>query len=346
MYKAYNEIFTQGDVLKQTYDYVQGRKEGFLEFIKKSDINQIVFVACGSSYWMSLSASRTIQKLTGIPCFAIKSGDVVFDEEYFGKMFDRPLFITPSRSGKTSETLRAVEYLKGKYQAPVLAIVEYDNNRLQDYADYLFLQPWANEESICQTRSFSCLYLTSIMLAAFLSDDEELLNELKAYLEDFQGLREGVEETAKKITKEVADPKSVICLATGAQYGVAIEGAYISVEMAQFQGSYYGLLEFRHGPIVMADRHDLVAIFCSGIKGELEEDMAKEIRETGAKVLAIGAQRNFQNADYAVDVGRKTRPEVTALFGIYMMQAYAYYQALALERNPDQPKELVPFIDI
>lgn len=346
MYKSYNEIFTQDIVLKQTFEYVQENRKEFLEFIQKAGVKQIVFVACGSSYWMSLSASRTMQKLTKIPCFAIKSGDVVFDEEYYKDIFDKPLFITPSRSGKTSETLQAVAYLKEQYQAPVLSIVEYQNNELQGYADYIFLLPWANEESVCQTRSFSCLYLTCIMLAAFWAEDEELLSDLKTYLEEFGGLRKTVEETAQNITKEMVHPKSVICLATGEQYGVAIEGAYISVEMAQFQGSYYGLLEFRHGPIVMADKNDLIAIFCAGAKDELEEDMAREIRQTGAKVLAIGAQRDFRNADYVADLGRKARPEVTALFGIYMMQAYAYYRACALERNPDQPKELVPFIEI
>lgn len=346
MYKAYNEIFTQDEVLKQTFEYVKGERQALLDFIRESGAKEIVFVACGSSYWMSLSASRTLQKLTHIPCWAIKSGDVVFDEKYYENMFEKPLFITPSRSGKTSETLRAIAYLKEQYQAEVLAIVEYGDNELQKYADYVLFLPWANEESVCQTRSFSCLYLTCVMIAAFLAEDEELLKEIYEYLEEFKDFRKKAEETAKCAVEDMKEHKSVICLATGVQYGVAIEGAYISVEMAQFQGSYYGLLEFRHGPIVMAGEHDLVAIFSAGVHKELEEDMAEEIRRTGAKVLVIGAQETFKNADYSVSMNRKMRAEVTALLGIFTMQAYAYYQACVLGRNPDQPKELVPFIEI
>lgn len=346
MYNAYDEIYTQDEALKKTYAYITEKKDEILSFLKENDYKELVYVACGSSYWMSLSASRTMQKLTGIPCIAVKSGDVIFDKEYYEKAYEKPLFIVPSRSGRTSETLLAVDFLKEIYKAPVFCMVEYEECGITDKADFLLKMPWANEISVCQTRSFSCLYMASVMMAAFMAEDEELLTQLKDYIDNFQSIRPEAEKLTRQIAGDMPDGHSIISLATGVQYGVAIEGAYISVEMAQYQGSYYGLLEFRHGPIVMVDDRDLIAILSAGTNQELEEDMAKEIRGTGAKVLSITADAEFCNADYKINLGKNVRQEVTALFGIFVLQAYAYERACSLDRNPDKPKELVPFIQI
>ena len=346
MLESYNEVFGQWDSLCKTFDYIKGRKNEIVRFLKDNAYEEIVFIACGSSYWLSLSACMTMQEKLGIRCSAVKSGDVVMNPDYFKKAYKNPLVIAPTRSGTTSETLIALELMKKTYGSKVLSIIEYADSPILRLSDFVLEIPWSNEKSVCQTRSFSNLYLVCILMAAMAVEDSELLLDIHNFLTEFEYHRNRGENLLKLIIKEFPDIKNLVTLGNGKQYGVAIEGAYINIEMAQFPSSYYGVLEYRHGPIVMADSSYLVSIFCGGNGREHEEKMAAEIRSKGAKVAVISAEDTFCNADFCFCLGRDASPEVVALFGILIMQGFAHLKAVDMGIDPDNPKDLVPWISI
>ena len=346
MYQAYNEIFKQGESLKKTYEHLTDNKENIRSFFNGIEFDEAVFVACGSSYWMSLSACMTWQELLKKPCHAVKSGDVVLSPEFYKNAYKKPLFIVPSRSGRTSETLMAVKMLKEKYNAPVFAIVAYDDSPVALLSDFTININWANEISICQTRTFNNLYVVSLLTADIIAGDGSLSSEIKDYIDNFDEYAQAGEDTIKRLIEDFPGCKTLVSLSAGKQYGIAIEGAYIAVEMAQFNGLYYGLLEYRHGPIVTADETVLVSILSTIDNNGHEEKLAEEIRKTGAKVLAVTSGYNFINADYRAGLNKKVCREALALYGMFTLQAFAYYKACDLSRNPDKPKELVSFIEL
>lgn len=346
MCESYNEVFNQGNELRKTYDYVASKRDEISSFLKMGDFHEVVFIACGSSYWLSLSACMTWQEKLGVRCSAVKSGDIVMNPEYYKKAYDRPLVIAPSRSGSTSETLIAVKLFKETYGSRVLSLVEYDNSPILALSDLALHIPWANEISVCQTRSFSNLYLACIMLSAITAGDEALLGDLDKYLREFGACRERSENQIRQIIKEFPEWKSLVTLGNGKQYGVTIEGAYIAIEMAQFPSNYYGTLEFRHGPIVMADKSYLVTVFSGGNGVEHEENMARDTQQKGARVAVICSEDKFKHVDYVFSLGWKAFPETVALFGIMVMQGFAQLKAVDLGIDPDNPKELVPWIKI
>lgn len=346
MYQSYYEVFKQGESLEKTIDLIMSSENDICSFFAKKDFDEVVFVACGSSYWLSTSACMTLQEKLGVRCSAITSGEIVMNPDYYKKAFKKPFVIAPSRSGNTSETIIALNFLKENFGSKVLSIIEYNNSAIAGISDLVLEIPWANEISVCQTRSFSNLYLSCIAIAAVVSGDQTLLKDLKKYIAEFEQHSTKAENQLRNIIKEFSGCKSLVTIGNGKQFGITCEGAYICIEMAQFTSNYYNTLELRHGPIVMLDPSYLVTVYSCGNSRKLEENMALDSRKKGAKVAAICAMDDFKNADYCFSLGRNACAETIALYGIMVMQGFAHLKAVDMGIDPDNPKELVPWIKL
>lgn len=341
VYQSYIEIHRQHEQLGKTYDYMMGHKNKVVDFFKNTD--DVVFIACGSSYWMSLSAHKTLALKTGKRTFAVKAGDVVLCPDEYRRAYQNPVFVCPSRSGATGEVCDAIALMKSYYPgAKILSIVEYGDSKLEKVSDLVFHLEWVNEISICQTRSFSNLYLASIMIAAFVGNDEALLGNMKQYLVCAPELYKQHEQIIRNII-ETQTINNVVALGVGCQYGVVVEGAYIVIEMAEFASNYYQLLEYRHGPIVTA-RPGTIVFICSGRETTAHETkMAEEIRETGALVYAVSEKKEAY-ADITFYMDGVFEKELIALHFVFVMQSFAHFFSIARGCNPDQPGNLIPFI--
>jgi fructoselysine-6-P-deglycase FrlB-like protein len=347
MYLSYDEIFNQDDSLKQTFSYVLSMTEEIRDFFSRYDYDEIVFVACGSSYWLSLSAAETFTEKLKIRCQAVTSGEIVMNPELHKDRYSKPLVIAPTRSGSTSETLAALEFMRTNNTCRVLAVTAYPGPPVAGYADLLLNISWANETSICQTRSFSNLYLVCVMMAAIVSGDQALLTDISEYLTGFSFLRMQTEDLVKNLIPGRTEIRRLIILGHGKLFGLVCEGAYISIEMAQFAAHSFYTLEFRHGPIVLLDEYSLVVVFSDGrIDKKFEAGMIADIQANNSKVLVVSPEDSFPDADYRLTIGRPCSTEVTGLFGSLVTQALAYYKALDRKVNPDNPKDLVPWIKI
>jgi len=338
MYETYKEIFLQKDVLSQTRDRMNENRRQAVDFIKAYDPGEIVFIGCGSSYWLSMSACLTMQRETGIRCTAIKSGDVIMDSDCYSGAFRRPLVISASRTGTTIETVMAAKKFKEWYKAPLLLITEYEKCPLGEIADLVIREPWAREVSVMQTRSFSSLYLSLVMLSAFVSGNDKLLGEIDWYIDNYDRLASDVSVRAEKIgSQDFKGYEHVVTLGSGCQYGVAVEGGYIQQELAKFGSGYFATLEYRHGPCLTNNDKTLFGLFSTGDMAERENNVMGELLERGGRVILISGNAPQSIATWNFTVGRDTAKEVVALYGIMVMQGIAYYQALRGGVNPDNP---------
>lgn len=341
-FESWKEISLQADALNRTCARILESASAIRSVLDRP--GEFVFVACGSSHWLSLAGARTLQVQTGRRATAVKAGDVVMNPGEYTSVYQNPILICPSRSGRTKEQLDAVTILRNAYgNVPVLAIVEYEETEIEKAADVTVRLPWANEVSVCQTRSFSCLYLAVVLAAAVLSEDGALLEGMKRYLESASVLYGKGGKAVEEIVKSFEEFDYLISLGSGRQYGVGIEGAYIGIEMAQLKAGYYSVLELRHGPIVTVGKGTLVAILSNGGAKPLEETMASDVRRHGGKVLAVVGKGDFRNADWVFETG-DCPAEAVALHFIFLLQAFAYFQAVRLGLNPDSPGDLVPYI--
>lgn len=343
MYHSYAEILNQSEALKNTWAAVMAAREGIVNWLEGGQ--DIVIVACGSSYWASLSAAQTLGRTLKTNAWALKAGDLVMHPTLYEGRFRRPLILAPSRSGSTSEQLKAIQVLKQLYpEAKVLSFVVYGDSRLAGLSDLSVHLPWPRETSVCQTRSFNCLYLAMAAVAAL--KDQQLAQGLQAFLEDFDRLAHDGMVRMERVCGRFSQVSSLVAIGSGVQYGLVIEGAYIAIEMAQMPGNYYQVLELRHGPIVTVGKQTLVALCSAGGEAtRLEEQMLKEAAAEGAATLAVGYE-GFAEADEAFHLPQGWPQEAVALYFVFLMQAYAYYKALQSGLDPDKPGDLIPFITI
>lgn len=341
-YESWKEISSQSDALACTCSRILESADAIRSVLDKP--GEVVFVACGSSYWLSLAGARTLQLQTGRRTTAVKAGDVVMNPREYSSVYQNPILICPSRSGRTAEQIEAIKIMRNAYgNIPVFSIVEYDETELEIISDLTIRLPWANEKTVCQTRSYSCLYLSVVLIAALLSEHKGLLDGMKSYLKATPALYQKGGKALEKIVESFKDFDYLISLGSGRQYGVAIEGAYIGIEMAQLKANYYSVLELRHGPIVTVGKGTLVAILSNGEARSLEESMAADVRRHGGKVLAVMGNGGFANADWLFETGDYPT-EAVALHYIFLLQAFACLQAVRLSLNPDSPGDLVPYI--
>ena len=345
MYESFGEITGQSEALRLTLRNVSAESDSIRQIIRGA--GDVLFVGCGSSYWLSLSASKTFSLKTGNRAFVFKAGDVIMNPEEHASIYKNPVLICPSRSGSSTEQIEAIDAIRRVYgDVPVLSAVVYEDSELEKRSKVCLRLPWAGEKSVCQTRSFSCLYMSMLGVAAMASGEDGFYEDLMRYADIADDLLKENMPRIREIVDGFSSFDKLITLGSGRQYGVAIEGAYIGIEMAQFNANYYSLMELRHGPIVTVNENTLVALVSNGKSRELEENMARDAGRHGGKVIAVTDRGRFHRADWTFEMGGEYPPEAVALYFVQLMQAFAYWEAVKNELDPDHPGDLVPFIKL
>jgi len=343
IHSTYVEVFQQKESLEKTLDLIMKNKQSLIEFVKGYAPEEVLYVACGSSYWLSMSACLTMQRETGIRCSAIKSGDVVMNGACYERGYKRPLLICPSRSGMTAETVIAAKKFKEWYGAKVLVITAADTGKectLGDLGDYVIRLPWMMEKARMQTRSFCNMYLSCIVLSAILSDNNDILSDIRWYIDNYDSLAPDAAQRAESIcNSEFKEYEFIVSLGTGCQYGLAVEAGYIQLEICRSLAGYFATLEYRHGPYLTNDDKTLFCLFSTSVEIEREEKVIGELKRDKGRVITVSDNVHFGQADWNFTVGRKIAPEIVALYGLMLMYGIAYFRALQKGVNPDMPAQ-------
>lgn len=339
MYQAYEEIRYSYREMKKTMDTIITYEDEINTFFSS---NEIVFLGCGSSYWAVLSASKSWQSKSKMPTYCYKAADIVLASQDY-KIFKNPIIIAPSRSGESKELLQALRILKEIYpNSKIFSITEFEHNQLQELSDFNISIPFVEEISICQTRSFHSL-LSALYVVIGILFDNTLIHDFSKYLSECEIHYKKSEHLIKSMIEEVND-HHVVALGSGIPYGCVIEGAYIMMEMAQVNTNYFQTLEYRHGPIVCADKKTLIFLCESDAEHAMyDRGMADDIQKQGAKIAYCGASEDIDHYSYNFSISSYCE-EVRGLYFTTTLQLYAYYLACKLNRNPDKPGDLVKYI--
>lgn len=228
----------------------------------------------------------------------------------------------------------------------LLTITGDESSPLAALADLNICVDWAVEESICQTRSFSNLWIALLAIIAIWGNDDELAGGLERLVAELPARLEALEPQIKSLAGSLESAASFFVLGSGVPYGAACEGTYILIEMAQTSAHFFQTLELRHGPMVVVDEHSVVILLASRGGSRYERRVIAEARAKGARTVVVCDTCDPSAEETTFSLGRAHRDEVTALFASVIMQAVAYYLAVARGRNPDSPEGLVPWIDL
>lgn len=344
---TYSEIKQQYAALQQTYDYMMSKRSDIVAFVRGLQTKSVTFVGCGSSYCLSESAAFSVRLRAGIPASALAGGDLMLNPQRYRPLMEETLIIAPSRSGSTSEVVEAVKLIREYKQVPVLALSCVAGSPLSQKADFTLELPWAFDNSVCQTRTVSNLYTANLMIAAFLGEDEKLLNDLAVVIRQGEAYMERVESAIRQAAD--FEWSNAVLLADGELQGIAAEGAIALTEIAKVQAHSFHLLDVRHGPMVTVGADTLVIALLTADGTAHQSKLIQDIKGRGATVIAYADRAGVIDpaaADLAVESGAELDIAVQGIPFIFIPQIVALVKAERLGINPDSPDGLTAWVKL
>src|SRR5215208_3083103 len=107
-YHTYHEIKSQTKAWAQALNVVSAA-----DLPNVNSYEQVLFTGCGSTYYLSLAGAALYQELTGCAARAVPGGELLLNPQV--AVTDRKtLLVAVSRSGTTTETVKAVEKFKAE----------------------------------------------------------------------------------------------------------------------------------------------------------------------------------------------------------------------------------------
>ncbi len=333
-YHTYNEIKSQPQAWAETLDMLARRKDEWLSFFKEGNFDSVILTGCGSMYYMPLAAAVIWQELTKLPTRALPGSEIWLNPGLIPAAA-RPLLIAVSRSGTTTETIRATRAFGGK----TVTVSCYPKAELPTIGSFNLLVTAGQETSVAQTRAFSTLYLATLTLAVFASGRDDLWQELQSLPALAEKLINRYEPLAEELGKDLALDRFYF-LGSGLRYGLACEVNLKMKEMTLTHSEPFHFLEYRHGPKAMVTPSALVVGLLSDAQREQEEAVLKDMRLLGGRTLSIAES----GADVELDSGLSEIAR--SLLYLPIPQLIAFQRSVAKGLNPDQPENLTAVVEL
>lgn len=329
-YATYREIKSQTEAWSQAIEVVRSAV-----LPKAEEYEQVIFTGCGSTYYLSLAAAALYQELTGCAARAVSAGELLLNPQTI--LTDQKiLLVAVSRSGSTSETVRAVERFKADGHGEVMVISNYEE-ALSRFADVKIIIPKGQEESVAQTRSFASLYVAASAFCARTAGRADLLAAMQKLPEAGNLFMDRYESLAKEIGANL-DFDRFYFLGSGIRHGLACEANLKMKEMTLTHSEPFHFLEFRHGPMSMVNEKAVVVGMLSEANRIHEAKVLSEMKALGGTVLAFGESE--ANAEFKSGIPESVR----GVLYLPILQLMAFYRSVAKGLNPDHPKNLTAVV--
>lgn len=341
---TYREIGEQYRSMAQSKEYLDGEIQNISSNVNTWNASSLVVLGCGSSYSLAKSFARMVNMHTGFPANALPAGDVMLHAPRYVKCFENALVLAVSRSGSTSEMLIALEEMKHlgcRFHTISLSCCQ--NSKLSALADLSLELPWAFDNSVCQTRTVSCLYFSVSYILAKLTHYDALLADLDDLILHGGDTLKAIDALTQEYAKK--DWSSAVILGDGELCGLAEEGALAFKEICQLPSNYYHLLDARHGPMVLFERQTLIiAALGPGNHYELEflQDMAKKTPH----IIVLSDRPAELEGVTAVGCREGMSQTAKGLLLILICQLLSYHKALIRGTDPDAPTGLDAWINL
>jgi len=330
------EIYSQPEAWAGALSVVRQRQEAIRQIMAKSPV---VFCGCGTSYYLALAAARVYEAVVGVPALAVPGSELfVVADEVLGPNH-RGVLVALSRSGESSETVKAARFYKERGFGSVVALTAREDSALGRVGDLTVTLPWADDQSVVMTCSFTTLLLTAWAMAAVVAGDQDLMAEL----DKLPGLAPEALASGALLAAELGQDlryDQFIFLGMGSYLGLAYEGMLKLKEMTQVPAEAYSPLEFRHGPISIVKPGTAVVLLCREQGAEYSGALVADIKRCGGRVVAVGHPTANLEADHTLPLGDGLSDRSRGLLYLPFLQLLGLRRALALGRNPDQPANL------
>ncbi|MCD6237720.1 MAG: SIS domain-containing protein [Thermotogae bacterium] len=324
-----NGYYTRKEINAQSeaFEKVLERKEEIREILSFDRAENVVFVGCGSSYYLSISATYHLRRRLNIPSYAFTGfGTFKYPDTRFEEGKDYTV-IGISRSGESSETVMALKSLKDNKNIQTIALTCTPDSSLTKVSDRSLVLPFLEEKSVVMTGSF-----TSMLLSLQGAMGDEGLDALP----EFAG--EILDESFQSFD-ELNGFEHFVYLGYDEYFGLANEGALKMREMALGHTESYESLEYRHGPKSLVTDKTLILIMPSKESLGEEEELSREMRKLGATTVNVSPWKS-DAFDLWIDTKLDVSNRSDVALRMIPLQVVAFKKAIQKGIDPDVPVNL------
>ena len=316
--------------------------------------DQILILACGTSYYSACVAKYWLEDIAGIPT------QVEIASEYrYRTTVPNPktLIVVVSQSGETADTLAALRHAKALGHRYTLAICNVASSAMVRETDWHFLTKAGAEIGVASTKAFTTQLLALYLLAVSLAKragkispekEKELLRELRHLPKALHAVL-ALEPQIIAWSEAFAKCENALFLGRGLHYPIALEGALKLKEISYIHAEAYPAGELKHGPLALVT--DKMPVVTVAPKDDLLEKLKSNMQEVKARggKLYVFADHDTEivNSD-GINVIRL--PEhygnLSPILHVVPLQLLAYHTACALGTDVDKPRNLAKSVTV
>lgn len=332
------EITSQTHAWEQAHEIVERERQALEPLVRADPSCQIFFTGCGSTYYLSLAAAAHLRSLSHRRAQGVPASELWLDGDSYWHPGD-PL-VAISRSGTTTETLRAVDAYRSASGRRVPVTIGCEAASPLAHAGVINLViSQGSEKSIAQTRSFAGMFVAAVALNALLAGSDDLGAALARLPRVGGRVLEAAQALGQSWGKRL-DLDRIYFLGSGARYGLACEASLKMKEMSLSHSEPFHFLEFRHGPKSMITETTLVVGLVSERLAAQEMAVLNEAAALGAETIVLGEE--VERIDRGASIAFESGLPVQARDVLYLppLQMLAFERAIAKGLDPDRPRHL------
>jgi glucosamine--fructose-6-phosphate aminotransferase (isomerizing) len=306
-----------------------------------------IFVGCGTSYYLAQAAASSFNYLK-LPARAVPASDLVMYPALFLHAGRDYIPVVISRSGLTSEAIRAAQMLERDHNLRTIAITCTEGQPLEAACSVTLKLLDADERSTVMTRSFTSMLLGLQYLAATVSGNDAFRRALVEFPPQVEPLLKDVPQRLRLFV-ESRSFSDFVFLAQGPLFGIASECMLKVTESSSSYAQVFHSLEFRHGPKSIAGPETLITFLMSGTSHDAEVELLEEMKALGAATMVIANRvesRALLASEFAIELGLQSPEYVQPAAFTIWGQLYGVYYGLKKGLNPDSPKNLTRVVEL
>ena len=351
------EIFEQPRAIADTLEGIEGITpelfgDGAYSVFKAVD--NVLILACGTSYYSGCVAKYWIESIAKIPC------QVEIASEYrYRESVPNPhsLVVTITQSGETADTLAALRHAQSLGMTQTLTICNVSTSAMVRECKLAYVTRAGVEIGVASTKAFTTqlagLFLLTLALAQTkgrLSEEEEAdhikdMRHLPAALQAVLALEPQIMAWAQ----DFASKENALFLGRGTHYPIALEGALKLKEITYIHAEAYAAGELKHGPLALVtSAMPVVTVAPNDALLEKLKSNMQEVRARGGVIYVLADGDTKIESSEGVHVIRM--PEhygvLSPILHVVPLQLLSYHTACARGTDVDKPRNLAKSVTV
>ena len=319
-----------------------------------ADIDAVLILACGTSYYAGLTAKYWLESIAKIPTQV----EVASEYRYRDSVPNpKTLIVVISQSGETADTLAALKHAKSLGHRHTLAICNVGTSAIVRLTELAYLTRAGAEVGVASTKAFTtqlcALFLLALTLAkqrGHLSADDETkqlkdLRHLPAALQSVLALEPQIIAWAEAFARK----ENALFLGRGLHYPIALEGALKLKEITYIHAEAYPAGELKHGPLALVtEAMPVVTVAPNDALLEKLKSNMQEVRARGGQLYVFADAGSHIDASEGLHVIKLPEHygKLSPILHTVPLQLLAYHTAVARGTDVDKPRNLAKSVTV